>query len=451
MMGRQTTAWTRWRRWTAALVLCVATLGPALAPGLLPELASALLPQAQAQGASVVPGVEEARARFGRISQSLEGLREQRAQQETQYSRLTGQIADRKRGRSQEALSRDLALQGLLKDARQRADDLNGLQKKIRQRERELEKARGEILAAYDVRLSQLEDIVLDNSLAPARADAIAELNRLRRERHAYVTPRPASPDLALESLPALTQDFTDPEEARAAAAELSDADRKLQGHIEQLEGQIQELEAERRLRRRALDFRERQAFFDDERTGGRNVARTGTGDRSAPATNGGDVASGGATNGGTRDQGEAAQEPSSDLDQGGNNANAAPPEADSDGALGEEADDGAFDGGGEAADPNVGGHDNFENQGDQGGGLVGTPTALPQDLGGPADPFGGGDVIIQNDAETLGQVPGVTEDDSESLEERLKRIKRQRDALERRSVEIQRRARDLQELADEL
>jgi cell division protein FtsB len=395
-------------------------------------------PTALAQGASVVTGVDEALARFTQLNDALAQLRQRRAALERDYQQLTDQIAARKRGRSPEALGRDLQLQALLQQARERADALNALQQQLRQREKALEGARVEILAAYDRRLSQLEDLILDPELVAARADAIAEMNRVRRERHAYVTPRASAPELTLEALPALSTDPRDPEEARAAAAELTDADHKLQRHILDLEAQIRDLEAERRLRRRAADFQERQTFFDDDRTGGRAVARATTGDRSAPATTGGVVTGDGPTRGSVSDSpNEAAAGGDNGAGAESDDAAAPPeatPEAEYDGAL--DADN--------AADPGVG-----APQEPAGGGFVGAPTALPE-AGLPGDPFSAGGAILQTDAATLND-PAAPDDRGEPLEARLARIKREREALQRRSQEIQERARDLQRLADEL
>jgi TolA-binding protein len=390
---------------------------------------------AQPAGANL----DEARARFDQLSRSVEELRRSAQELDRRHQALADQIAERKRGRDNAELVGDSKLKELLSQARGLADQLYQLQTQLHDRERRLEDARAEVLEAYEARIARLEDVILDPALLGQRDAAIQEMNGLRRARHAYLVPAQAASMPSAHNIPS-ARDIRDPEEALAVLAEVNDTDRRLLARVEELNRRISQMEAEQRLRRKARDFQERQAFFDDERTGGRRVASTSGGARLAPettrdpATGKGSEASGG----GTRDDSGNNSAPSNNggapLDS--NAPDPALPEALPNDGVASESDTDDL---GPQADPSTA----------PPSATVGGEVFVPS-LDLPSDPFAAEGVVSQSDAEYLGAGAGRAEETG-SLEDQLRKTKRERELLLRKSRELHQRAQDLKRLADDL
>jgi hypothetical protein len=408
------------------------TLAASLVLGALVGTAMAPTPAA-AQGVDL----EASSVRFGQLAQELETLRNRRRALQSKYGKLTDDIAARKRARRGQNLLSDIELQNLLKRGRATADDLYELQARIRGVEGELASARRQVLSAFDERLTKLETNLVSGQ-GSNRAAVIAEMNRLRQARFAYVAPTTATPDLDLADLPNLDAGQEDPEEALAAAAELDDANRKLEDRIKGLDGQIADLESQKRLRRKARNFRDQESFFDEAQKGGRRVAGRNAGARQAGGTN---------SDGVGNDQGAAeVTDGDGDVALGAENE---PPAGAPEGTDDEADFDNAADPGespnrdSDAADPN----DGFQDGAGGGGRVVGTVDVLPG-TGAPIDPFAGDSVIVIGEVESG---PGAAADAAgDSLEGRLNRARREREQLEKKSRQLERRSGELKRLADE-
>lgn len=440
------------RVWALALATLLAC--SALGVGMTWAPASA---QAQ-EGASVI---EQAKAHYGRLGAQVEALRQQRQELEGAYRALSQQITRAKRAGANEQLIGGMRLERLLEEGRVLADRLYTLQRQLRDAEAEREQARGRVLEAYNQQIAVYETRALDPNLKGKRASLLAKLNTLRQERHGYLGRAEMTPDLKLSALPSLNDpEINDPDEALAAAAELEDENRKLKRHIGDLDSEIARLERARRLRQKNADFRDQEAFFDENIVGGRRIARGSNGARSQADTDRGN--SGGGKGGVTGEDTNTAGSPTSDSanniqagaggnnDRAGNNAAAPPDEQFNNAGGGTDAlsgDDGNAAGGGggfetdgDVGDPNVGAPPS----------VTGTPTDLPN-AGLPGDPFGSSGVVVKDgiDEEGLGGVNAPAE--NESLEQRLRRLKRERDAFNRKSNQVRKRAEDLRRKADAL
>ncbi len=423
MTHRNTTLRALLMRWTLGFGLALGSLASAVA---LPAPVAA-------QGVDL----EAASVRFGQLAQELETLRNRRRALQTTYTKLTDDIAARKRARGGQNVLSDIELQNLLKRGRATADDLYELQSRIRAVESELASARREVLGAFDERLTRLEAALVSGT-GSNRAAVIAEMNRLRQTRHAYVAPTVATPDLNLADLPSLDIAQEDPEEARAAAAELDDANRKLEDRIQSLDGRIADLESQKRLRRKARSFRDQESFFDEAQKGGRRVAGRNAGAKSGAGTDGQGVGNGdnvGLTGGNDTDNDGAFA---------GDEATAGAPESD-DAEL--DADNAADPSPGEGPERNDGAAQEPPGDGGGGGGVVGSVDVLPG-TGAPIDPFAGNSVVVTGEVES-GAGAGVEPGD-DSLEGRLQRAKREREQLEKKSQQLERRSTQLKRLADE-
>jgi hypothetical protein len=393
-----------------------------------------------ALGAVVLPPVtaeaqvdlEGAAARFAQLGEQLETLRNQRSALEREYRDLTDEIAARKRAGDPQKLLGDLNLQALLTRGRSVAEDLYGIQSRIRDVETQLETSRREVISGFDSRLNGLEKGLVEGS-GSRRTAIIAEMNRLRQSRHQYVAAAASTPDLNLADIPSFDTAEDDPEEALAAAAELDDANRKVRSRIDELDGEIASLEAERRLRRKARGFREKESFFDEAQKGGRRVAVRPTGARTASGTDGAGVG------GAAPNQNDAADE--ANRGEPGTESEGAPAESDADGADGDAAlggDRGTDDDGETLLDP--GGPDPVATG-------AGDAGSVPE-LGTPVGPFVGDAGIVIGEVEPEGSVSEGPED--EGLEARLRRHRRERKQLEGRSRQLERRSGDLKRLADD-
>lgn len=386
--------------------------------------------------------VDDARARFAQLSLQLESLRDERRGLERRYQKLTDAITERKRNRSRADLLGDINLGNMLQEARALSERLYNVQERLRGAERRLEGARRQLLTAYDARIDALEGEVIDSVSELERAEAIGALNQLRKERQAYVAPTAAFPELNLASLPTLEDVSGDPEEAEAAAAELDDTRARVDERIDALQQEIERLEGERRVRRTARDFRDRESFFDDATPGGRRVARSDASPRAPLGTDkeeAGGQATGGDANDGAVDvdgQGDAAppQDDAPTADEG------APEGLDND----FESDDDGF-------EPNV---DADPSVGDRGAGDVandptlGRPDLLPGAGGLPTDPFGGDQVILRGEVETLGPADEGAVAEGGSLDDRLRKLQREKKSLERKSRELEARSKALKQQA---
>lgn len=414
MTRNHTTLLALFGRWALAASLLLGAVGPVCVAS-----------NVAAQGVDI----EESSVRFAQLAQRLETLRNRRRALQTQYTKLTDQIAARKRG-GQNLLS-DLELQRLLKRGRATADELYELQSEIRQVESDLTAARRGALSAFDERLAKLESSLVSGT-GSNRAALIAEMNRLRQARFAYVAPTSATPDLALEDLPTLDSAERDPEEARAAAAELDDANRKLEEKIRGLDASIAEIEGQRRLRRKARSFKDQESFFDEAQKGGRRVAASSGGPRVAGATDGGGVGT----------AGDQAAEDGETALGGTDGPPAGAPEGDFD--ADNAADPGESPDRGDGMTPN----DDFDGAGDgRSDGVQGAVDVLPG-TGAPLDPFGGGGVIVTGEVETV--VGAGSPDRDQSLDARLRRARLEREALEKKSQQLESRSVELRRLADE-
>jgi hypothetical protein len=427
-MAPRTTTWTRrLARWAVALaVLCGGVSG-------LPEGNHHKAAHAQPTHTNL----DEARARFDQLSRSVEELRRSARELDRRHQALADQIAERKRGRDNAELVGDSKLKELLSQARGLADQLYQLQTQLHDRERRLEEARAEVLEAYEARIAHLEDVILDPAPLGQRDAAIQEMNALRRARHAYLPPaQPPSVPSARDILSA--RDIRDPEEALAVLAEVNDTDRRLLARVEELNRRISQMEAEQRLRRKARDFQERQAFFDDERTGGRRVASTSGGARLAPETTR-DPATGKGSeaSGGSRDDSGNNSAPSNN---GGAPLDSNAPDPTTEGL--------AHDGAAPESDTDVLGPQ-AEPSPAPPSATVGGEVFVPS-LDLPSDPFAVEGVVSQSDAEYLGAGAGRAEETG-SLEDQLRKTKRERELLLRKSRELHQRAQDLKRLADDL
>lgn len=418
-------------------------------------------------------GLEEEKARFARIQETIGALVVERDKLEKRYTRLTREITSRKKSGNAELLQ-DLKLQNLLKEAKVLSEQLYALQSQIRGQERFLDKARKKLLTSYDARIADQEEIMF-GGIGAERTQAITEINALRRARHAYTVPAPVSSELLLEALPSFEEEaIQDPEEARAAADELDDADRKLQHRIQALETQIADLEAQKRLRRKAQSFRAEQSFFDDARPGARRVARSNGDSRTSPTTgangrdgvNTEDSASEGGDQGGdspsnnTPDADPTA--PGEDNNSAGNNGGA-PDDGGNNNSVGNNS-SGSNDNNFAPEEPAPG--DNNETNNDPGGQdseefdanngaeviVVEPGSSLPPFLGYPGDGAGSAEtIVVEGDPETLGITGSREQNTGGSLEARLRRVKKEKKALQSKSLELQRRSDALKRMADDL
>lgn len=387
--------------------------------------------QAAAQGVDL----EAATVQFSQLAQRLETLRNRRRTLEVQYAKTTDAIAARKRARRGQNLLSDLELQNLLKRGRATADELYQLQSSIRQVEAELRSARRDVLAAFDEKLTRLESSLVSGTGAN-RPAVIAEMNRLRQARHAYVAPTVATPDLDLEDLPGLDAAQEDPEEARAAAAELDDANRKLKDRIGDLDARIADLEGQKRLRRKARNFRDQENFFDEAQKGSRKVAVRPAGSRTGAGTDS-DGVGGGDTLGATNDNGA----------EGEPELGAGAPQDRGEGDF-DQADPGESPAPDSSDDETANGNGGFtEDGGAARDGVVGSVDVLPG-TGAPIDPFAGDNVVIAGEVEAVNGASG--NDGEASLDGRLRNAKRERERLEKKSRQLEKRSTELKRLADE-
>lgn len=394
--------------------------------------------------APFVPAIEEARAEFSRLALQLEGLRDDRAVLLGEYEKLTRRIEARKRDRDQAALLGDLELGNMLSDARALADRLYALQKRVRAAEATLEGARRRLLAAYDEHIVVLESRALEAAEALAQEEMLRALTALHSARQSYVGRGAATPDLELGRLPSLNAALPDdPEEAQAQAAELDDARAKVHGRIDGIQAEIDRLEQQKRLRRKASDFRDGESFFDDATAGGRRVARAQAGaaggraerenDDSASAED--EELSDAPTSAGdpeSFDDGDevaAPEEPQDSFeDFGGVDDGSDTDSLPGNGGVGDEGAEGAFD---EPAPAPGDGRLTPEGS---------SPQALPSsDL--PLDPFTNDAVVIQGEVRGGGAVTVEERERDDSLESRIQRLERDKATLERRSRELERRS----------
>ena len=389
--------------------------------------------------------LDDARSDYTTLSLQVDNLRDQRRKLEGRYKKLTGQIEARKRARQGAALIADIELGNMLKEARSLSGQLTALQGRIRKAEGAQERTRREVLAAYDGQIVELEETIINGDDEFARAGAISQLNALRQARHAYEGRVQATPDLKLDELPTLDDaPVNDPEEAAAQAAELDDARSLIDARIDNLKGEIERLEQDKRLRRKAQGFRDRENFFDENTTGGRRVARGAGGARTQFGTDPG--------RGNQGDGAPQADEATND-DEGGEALagdgddfadNEAPPAAD----PAPEGDDRDNDGPGEdpvdlASDNNRGGA--VERQPE-----VGRPDVLPGS-GLPSDPFSSDPfIVVEGEVEPLDGDLREGEGDGGSIEQKIKRLKQKKKALESKSTELESRSRSLKERAEQ-
>lgn len=404
-------------------------------------------PVAQTTSAPFVPAIEEARAEFSRLSLQLEGLRDERAGLLGEYEALTGRIEARKRDRDRAALLGDLELGNMLSDARALADRLYALQKRVRAREATLEEARRRLLAAYDERIAMMEARALESSDALAQEEMLRSLTALHGAREAYVARGAATPDLELGRLPSLDAALPDdPEEAQAQAAELDDARAKVHDRIDGIQDEIDRLEQQRRLRRKASDFRDGESFFDDATVGGRRVARAQVATSGERADRGDDQSDDVASEAGAEATGAPNDPRDSDSvnNQSEAPSNDPPPEGDpfNDGDDGEDAPDLVDGPGGAVGDE----QEDFEAESGAGGGDGGPepgdsqPEVIPSsDL--PLDPFTNDAVVIQGGVRADAGVAGEGGERDDSLESQIQRLERDKATLERRSRELESRS----------
>lgn len=403
-------------------------------------------PAAQTTSAPFVPAIEEARAEFSRLSLQLEGLRDERADLLGEYEALTGRIEARKRDRDRAALLGDLELGNMLSDARALADRLYALQKRVRAREATLEEARRRLLAAYDERIAMMEARALESSDALAQEEMLRSLTELHGARQVYVARGAATPDLELGRLPSLDAALPDdPEEAQAQAAELDDARAKVHDRIDGIQDEIDRLEQQRRLRRKASDFRDGESFFDDATVGGRRVARAQVATSGESADSDDEQPEDFASE--SDDEATGAPTHSDDSDSANNQSEGPPNDplpGDSFEDDGSDDDEPDF-----AADPpnmgreDEGGMENGPEPNVGDGGLQpgnSQPEIIPSsDL--PLDPFTNDAVVIQGGVRADAGVAGEGGERDDSLESQIQRLERDKATLERRSRELESRS----------
>ncbi len=404
----------------------------------------ALAQQVQAADAAI----DNAKARFAQLSLQLDGLRTERLKKLRRLQGLTDKIEARKRGRTQAALLADIELSNLLQEARALSDKLRGIQQRVRQVETQLEDTRRGLLQAYAQRIASLENAALEAEDDIDQERALTALNALQQERSAYARRIEATPDLNLGKLPSLQAALPDdPEEALAQADELDDARAQIERRIAGLDAQIDDLEQARRLRRKASDFRDREAFFDDATAGGRRQrpAPSATASPGNDERNGGQEAEEGPTVG---DSAEDEQGDDSDLSNGFDDADNAPPAPDGDPSPpADDTDDDAdfeTDSPGEFVDPNG---DGARDEPPGAEPEVGDPVVQPgADL--PSDPFGNDAVVVQGGINAnTGAGQGVA-DESGSPTSRIKNLEREKQSLERKAKELEARSKALKRRA---
>jgi len=374
-------------------------------------------------GTGEVAATETMRADFMKLSLQVDGLRDQRGALERNYKTLVAKIEARKRARGSAALLRDIDLDRMLKEARTLSVELTGLQREIRRVEAMQERVRRTLLASYDERILALEEAIINGDDEIVRTESITQLNVLRQERFAYVGRVRATPDLALDRLPAL-EDVTpeDPDEAAAQAAEYDDARSQIDARIRSLSDEISKLEKTRRLRRRAQGFKDQESFFDENTTGGRRVAR------GASSRTNDDADEGGKTEDGAVD---AAADPAPLAD-----ASEAPAESGVENDL-----DSA-----ESETPESGGPESA--RGDDGPTIDGSEVPDLDEL--PQDPFSNESVVVFEGE--LESPDGLVEGEGEggSVKDKLRRLKSRKKALENKSRELEGRSSALKQWADQ-
>jgi len=388
-----------------------------------------------------------ARERHEELQDRLVSLRDKRTGLESRYTKLTAKIAEQKRQGASGQLIGGLQLESALQQGRELANQLNGLQEQIREVESALEYSRQEILAVYQTSIGTLERALLTSNDGEARKAAIDKINALKRERHGYTLRQGATPDLDLGALPSLDAAPNDPEELQAMAAELDDTERKLRGHIGELEQQIERLERDRRLRQRAADFADEESFFD-ESVRDRRVARSNP-RVIGPVGDSAGSGKGGAAPAQPSDEaaptsGNGAEAPSGDQGSFGGAA-----EGDTDGAMTDDSN-----GAPNTADPGVGGDRGTDSVVGGGGPVaagIGTPSDLPG-VGLPSDPFATPGVVVRTDVETNGPTGGIAGvGGGGTLEGQMRSLKDKKKQLEQKATELRLRSKELKKRANEL
>ncbi|MEO1269321.1 MAG: hypothetical protein AAFX99_14560 [Myxococcota bacterium] len=382
-------------------------------------------------------------SRYDEQTARLSRLQTDRRQLEEQYRAITARVSKAKRAEGDRSVLQGIQLENLLEEGRVLADALNDLQKAIRVTEGQLEQTRRQIVVVYDDLVAQAErDLVQLPS--GSRSQALARINSLNKARQSYIGQRTATPDLNLKDLSRIAETpISDPEEAEAAAAELDDANRKLQKQITGLDREIERLRRRKQTRSKARDFRDQEQFFD-EQVVTRQVAQSRAGEvRLQAPTNLERSAEAGGVTAATNDAAEEAF--------GGDVANS-PPQDNSPGNQFTDTDSLGDDGTATESDPTTAGGGGSGERNTMNSVTVGPDGSTP-DVRVPngSDPFGSTGVVVRGDLQPSELQDPDEPSGRESLDAKLKRLEREKNQLERKSKQFKERSEKLRKLADEL
>lgn len=344
---------------------------------------------------------------------------------EEEYDVLAGHIERLKREGAGGDLRRQ-RLEALLREARPLAEQLQQMQRAVVQNDEEIAELSEAIVAIMDAKMRRAEREMASAS-ASARAALVKDLNALSARRARYARPLPQISMRDVDDILESADQVEDPDEMLALADELQDTEASVRQKLEWVQGRLKQLRQRKKLMRRSRTFQRQERFFEED-----DRARV--------------VAS--------RVRAESGSE-SGDEGGGGNNVNAAPPEAD--------FDDQGAEAPAEPAQPGGGGGGGFNGPdlaaGD-GAADPGVPTTggrgVVEDAPG-GDDFGGdyggddyGTVVVERQADPGAPARGAYFDDAD-LDARIDALEGDEVSLKKQADELRKRARGLRKRARQL
>jgi hypothetical protein len=374
----------------------------------------------------------EVQASYAETLEQRGDLMAQLDEREADYGTLLEQVDLLKSGPN--TLQNRMELEGLLRDSRLLAKQMQALQQKIRSADRRLGNQRGQLVAAIDARMNDIESQLAETSSANRR-ELVSTLNGLRAQRRKFTQPLPSAPtDGEVNETLAMIEELEEASAADllAAADEIQDTEDQVRKRLDAIEGRIDQLRRARTLARRARNFAAEERFFD-ETDRSRFIAGF---DRAA-------TDSGNASNGGA---------PSEDVTAGGNNGSPTagdPATDDSARDEGEAESPGSDFAGAPNSDADLGSGATDDSLSDQ----PETPSSAPdrqQDSGGEqdGDVFGGGDDMLVDSQSNPQRTAGTGFESDHDLDTRIQRLESEQKRLKQQASELEKEAEQLRKRA---
>jgi hypothetical protein len=211
---------------------------------------------------SFAGGVEVQRDAIEALDATLDEMLLQLSELEQQYR---SELAEVERLKQQKRnWADDLVLQDALRTARRSADALSALAARIRVTQAQRREAQLALLNACDTQLTELELQLVEAKNPEKQLALIESLDTYQQIREQYK--HAAGSAIAELELPDFSSlQLEDPDELRAALAELSDHEAELERQLRQLKERIESLERRQRLLARAEDSSDESRLFNED------------------------------------------------------------------------------------------------------------------------------------------------------------------------------------------